>query len=105
MPLPMVTSLSFGGDDMHDVYMSPAREASRTRTAAASSAHASTSRAFGAARAGEGVLACVYELTCDELIVGSPASLPATPGTRSRMVPRGGIEPPTLRFSVACSTN
>ena len=22
-----------------------------------------------------------------------------------RMVPRGGIEPPTLRFSVACSTN
>ena len=21
------------------------------------------------------------------------------------MVPRGGIEPPTLRFSVACSTN
>ena len=22
-----------------------------------------------------------------------------------KMVPRGGIEPPTLRFSVACSTN
>jgi hypothetical protein len=22
-----------------------------------------------------------------------------------RVVPRGGIEPPTLRFSVACSTN
>ncbi len=21
------------------------------------------------------------------------------------MVPRGGIEPPTLRFSIACSTN
>jgi integrase len=26
-------------------------------------------------------------------------------GTKSWMVPRGGIEPPTLRFSVACSTN
>jgi diketogulonate reductase-like aldo/keto reductase len=24
---------------------------------------------------------------------------------KSSMVPRGGIEPPTLRFSVACSTN
>jgi hypothetical protein len=24
---------------------------------------------------------------------------------RGEMVPRGGIEPPTLRFSVACSTN
>ena len=24
---------------------------------------------------------------------------------RERMVPGGGIEPPTLRFSVACSTN
>src|SRR3954468_13172434 len=23
----------------------------------------------------------------------------------AKMVPRGGIEPPTLRFSVACSTN
>lgn len=22
-----------------------------------------------------------------------------------QMVPKGGIEPPTLRFSVACSTN
>ena len=44
-----------------------------------------------------------------------PGLLPA--GTRNRerlqrvqelrgaMVPRGGIEPPTLRFSVACSTN
>ena len=26
-------------------------------------------------------------------------------GADQRMVPRGGIEPPTLRFSVACSTN
>ena len=24
---------------------------------------------------------------------------------RIKVVPRGGIEPPTLRFSVACSTN
>ena len=23
----------------------------------------------------------------------------------NRLVPRGGVEPPTLRFSVACSTN
>jgi hypothetical protein len=22
-----------------------------------------------------------------------------------KMVPRGGVEPPTLRFSIACSTN
>jgi hypothetical protein len=26
-------------------------------------------------------------------------------GAQEKMVPRGGIEPPTLRFSVACSTN
>ncbi len=26
-------------------------------------------------------------------------------GSGKRLVPRGGIEPPTLRFSVACSTN
>ena len=26
-------------------------------------------------------------------------------GRKGPMVPRGGIEPPTLRFSVACSTN
>ena len=26
-------------------------------------------------------------------------------GVRNAMVPRGGIEPPTLRFSIACSTN
>ena len=25
--------------------------------------------------------------------------------SKTKMVPRGGIEPPTLRFSVACSTN
>jgi hypothetical protein len=29
----------------------------------------------------------------------------ATRSRRRSVVPRGGIEPPTLRFSVACSTN
>jgi hypothetical protein len=30
---------------------------------------------------------------------------PANPQMSDKMVPRGGIEPPTLRFSVACSEN
>jgi hypothetical protein len=30
---------------------------------------------------------------------------PAKRAARSRMVPRGGIEPPTPAFSVQCSTN
>ena len=39
----------------------------------------------------------------------SPAKLPHRPsrscGQSERVVPRAGIEPATLRFSVACSTN
>ncbi len=41
-------------------------------------------------------------------IASSPAHFAMTAlefGSDHRMVPRGGIEPPTLRFSVACSTN
>jgi hypothetical protein len=30
---------------------------------------------------------------------------PSPAKSLKRLVPRGGIEPPTLRFSVACSTN
>jgi transposase-like protein len=47
-----------------------------------------------------------------ESLLYTPVSPPilhhTTTQTRQKlrkMVPRGGIEPPTLRFSVACSTN
>ena len=37
----------------------------------------------------------------------APAECPICPGEAQIevMVPRDGIEPPTLRFSIACSTN
>src|SRR4051794_30547449 len=51
----------------------------------------------GRAQSGSGMDCCASRL----VKAGAREVLPV----ESEMVPRGGIEPPTLRFSVACSTN
>ena len=48
-------------------------------------------------RVAQGRAALVRTLPCERGANGLTGRKP--------MVPRGGIEPPTLRFSVACSTN
>jgi hypothetical protein len=54
---------------------------------------------------------CIYQPMCPTMLSKSKwdtqtDDLDAENAPELRgMVPRGGIEPPTLRFSVACSTN
>jgi hypothetical protein len=57
-----------------------------------------------------GFIACRYmikRVACRyrEAILPDVSTFSSAIQTRCEVVPGGGIEPPTLRFSVACSTN
>src|SRR5215216_1906580 len=99
-----ISSVQFGSmNDCHEDQTQMARTAYKAGGVASESARRDRlGKLKGRPTAGSNHPASLFELRRDEPSLGRffwDAAIP------SLMVPRGGIEPPTLRFSVACSTN